>query len=77
MTTQRTAYNSVMNEGGEGFVPSGTVVDARAEEEALLAEERALLKRTEGRAAYGDLSAMVADATIKTRIGALEHRLAA
>jgi hypothetical protein len=70
-------YNRVMNEGGEGFVPSFAAFDARAEDAALLAEEQALLERTEKRAAYGDISAMVAVKTIKARIAGIEARLAA
>jgi hypothetical protein len=70
-------YNRVMNEGGEGFVPSPKVFDACAEYKAMLAEELALLARTEARAAYGDFSAMVAVDTIKARIVAIKARLPA
>lgn len=77
MTAKQAAYNRSMNEGGEGFVPSFAAFDARAEAVALLAEEQALLQRTEKRAAYGDFSAKVAVNAIKARIAAIEAKLSA
>jgi hypothetical protein len=77
MNLQQAAYNLVLNEGGEGFVPSDDVFNARAEDVALLADEKALLRRTEERAAYGDFSAIVSVKSIKARIAAIEQRLAA